>query len=68
MEREAKNCGISIKAFKSDNGIFKAAVFKVDLKNPDQSITYCGVSAHHQNGIIERNPSYSLTRQKFTLT
>ena len=54
MEREAKTSGISIKAFRSNNGVFKAAEFRADLDNLDQHITYCGVGAHHQNGIAER--------------
>ena len=27
--------------------------FKLDCENHNQTITYCGVGAHHQNGIVE---------------
>ena len=54
MEREAKTSGISIKAFRSNNRVFKAAEFRADLHSLDQHITYYGVGAHHQNGIAER--------------
>ena len=47
MEREDTTNGITIKAFKSDNGVFKAAEFRVDIDSLDQHITYCGVGAHH---------------------
>ena len=33
---------------------FKAAEFKADLEENDQSISFCGVGAHHQNGVAER--------------
>ena len=54
MERDAKTCGVKIKAFRADNGIFKSTQFRLELENNDQNITFCGVGAHHQNGIAER--------------
>ena len=53
MERDAKTCGVKIKAFHADNGIFKSTQFRLELKNNDQNITFCGVGAHHQNGVSE---------------
>ena len=35
MEREAKKIGITINAFRGDNGVFKADEFKVDINNLD---------------------------------
>jgi hypothetical protein len=29
-------------------------VFKKQFKDANQSITFCAVGAHHQNGIVER--------------
>ena len=29
--------------------------FRVEIKNNDQSITYCGIGAHHQNWLAESN-------------
>ena len=54
MEREAAKSGIKIKSFQADNGVFKSAEFRLVLKENEQHITFCGVGAHHQNGIDER--------------
>ena len=54
FERFAAQHGVTIKHYRSDNGIFHARVFTDELKSCGQSITYCGVNAHHQNGVIER--------------
>ena len=54
MERDAYKSGVKIKSFRADNGIFKSEEFRLELKNNAQDITYCGVGAHHQNGIAER--------------
>ena len=54
MERECKQSGVKLKAFRGDNGIYKAAEFRAELRNNDQHITFCGVGAHHQNGVAER--------------
>ena len=66
MEIEAKTSGISIKSFRNNSGVFKAVVvFKVDLKYLDQTIAYCGVSAHHQNGIVKRCIIWWMEHQDF---
>ena len=54
IERQSRDAGVKIKSFRADNGIFKAAEFKTDLEMNDQSISFCGVGAHHQNGVAER--------------
>ena len=54
MECECKRSGVNIKAFRGDNGIYKAAEFRAELRKNNQHITYCGVGAYHQNGITER--------------
>ena len=54
MEREAKTNCITIKSFRGDKGVFKAAEFNAYVNSLDQSISYCGFGAHHQNGIVER--------------
>ena len=55
MERDAKTSGVTIKAFRSDNGVFRAAEFRLDLDKNDQTITFCARGAHHQNGVAERH-------------
>ena len=54
MEREAHHSGVKIKSYRADNGIFKAGEFRLDMDKQNQQITYCGVGAHHQNGLAER--------------
>ena len=52
--KRSKKNSRTIKSFRSDDGLFKISEFKADIDGLDQTITYCGVSAHHQNGIVER--------------
>ena len=54
FERYAKNHGINIRHYHADNGIFEAQGFQDALANDGQTITYCGVNAHHQNGRAEK--------------
>ncbi len=59
---EAKNAyeqllrthGHRVKAYHADNGRFAENVFVGDVRDKAQSMTYCGVGSHHQNGIAER--------------
>ena len=43
-----------IKSYRGDNGVYKTAEFRAELRNNDQHITYCGAGTHHQNGVAER--------------
>ena len=55
-ERFATIHGVKLKRFHADNGIFAENAFReVIAESPGQSITYCGVGAHHQNGLVERH-------------
>ena len=54
MEREATDSGVAIKSFRCNNDIFKLAEFRLELKDSDKTISYCGVGSRHQNGITER--------------
>lgn len=42
---------VNMKSFQSDNGIFAEKAFCNSLDQAFQTIKYCGVGAHHQNGI-----------------
>jgi hypothetical protein len=55
FERLAASHGVDIKAFHADNGIFAEKVFRDDVSNSNQTISYCAVGAHHQNGLVERH-------------
>ena len=44
---------MNIKHYHADNGRFGEKKFTDDVKACSQRITFCGVGAHHQNGITE---------------
>ena len=53
MEKVMEQVGIYVKHYHADNGIFADNGFINAINTKDQKITFCGVGAHHQNGIIE---------------
>jgi hypothetical protein len=54
FELHSDSFGVKIKQYHADNGRFQDVRFKEDCTNQGQSITYCGVNAHFQNGRAER--------------
>ena len=54
FERSSEQRGVKIKHYHADNGRFADNAFIQDCKTQGQSISYCGVNAHFQNGIAER--------------
>jgi hypothetical protein len=53
--------GRTAKHYHADNGRFSNKGFHQDITNKGQSITFCVVGVHHQNGIIEnRNKQLTL--------
>jgi hypothetical protein len=46
--------GHSIKRFRADNGRYADVDFMENLASCNQTISFCGVGAHHQNAIAER--------------
>jgi hypothetical protein len=48
--------GVSIRHYHADNGRFAETKWleAVDAHRPQQTISFCGVGAHHQNGIAEK--------------
>jgi hypothetical protein len=54
FEREAALANVQIWKYKADNGIFHSALWKASCDLLQQTIEYCGVNAHHQNGIAKR--------------
>ena len=55
MERQAQKYNVKIKKIRADSGIFKCKKFRDHINSLEQDIIFCGVSAHHQNGIAERH-------------
>ena len=54
FERISESHGVKVRHYHCDNGLFDTIKFKASLQKAHQSITFCGVNAHHQNGKAER--------------
>jgi menaquinone-dependent protoporphyrinogen IX oxidase len=54
FERHAMASNIKIKKYHADNGRFIDNAWTQHLRQSNQSMTLCGVNAHHQNGKVER--------------
>ena len=55
FERHMSDFGHKVKSFHADNGRFAEKQFRESVKLAQQTISFCAVGAHHQNGIIERH-------------
>ncbi len=55
VEREAHLSGRRLTSFHADNGVFTSQEFREDLARKQQTISFSGVGAHHQNGVAERH-------------
>jgi len=53
-KRHAAKSNVTIKKYHADNGRFANKAFKDEVQESNQTITYCGVCAHFQNGITKR--------------
>ena len=54
FEREAHSNGNVISHYRADNGRFVEKSFRDHVDKCIQTIDFCGVNAHHMNGLIER--------------
>jgi Reverse transcriptase (RNA-dependent DNA polymerase)/GAG-pre-integrase domain len=54
FENYARSFGVNITHYHADNGRFIETVWRDDVRLKGQSISYSGVGAHHQNGIVEK--------------
>ena len=54
FERLAAQHGVRILHYHCDNRRFAGKAFVDDVRAGHQTITFCGVGAHHQNGVTER--------------
>ena len=51
-----RNYGVTIRHYLSDNGRFAVNKFlQAVSESPHQTISFCGVNAHHQNGVAEKH-------------
>ena len=53
FEQCARERGVAVKHCHADNGTFKSAAFLKEVTKHQQTISFCGVDAHHQNGTAE---------------
>ena len=54
FEPYAKAHGVTIGHYHADNGIFASKEFMDEVSRSGQTITFCAVNAHHQNGKAEK--------------
>ena len=54
FERFAASHDVTIKHYHADNGRFADTLFREHVKEKGQTISFCGVGAHHQNGKVEK--------------
>ena len=54
FEAFAARRGVKICGYHADNGIFKAKDWVDECRKCEQTLTFAGVDAHHQNGMAER--------------
>ena len=62
----ADSFGVAVRGFHADNGIFAEKLFVDEVTLCNQTISFCGVGAHHQNGKVESHIG-RLTRGSRTL-
>ncbi len=51
FKRFTSRHGVTIEHYNADNDCFADNLFHEAIQQSGQSITYCGIKAHHQNGI-----------------
>jgi hypothetical protein len=68
FEHKAKSFGREIQSYHGDNGQLIENKYKEDMKQKQQSLTVCGIGAHHQSGIAEHQiPTLSKRAQSMLL-
>jgi hypothetical protein len=55
VERAAADLGYHVESYHSDNGIFASEEFQSHCETLGQDLHFCGVGAHHQNGIAKQS-------------
>ena len=55
FESSTNQRGVKILHYHADNGRFAYNTFIADCKAQRQGLSFCGVNAHFQNGVAERN-------------
>ena len=53
LERVCQSHGVQVLHYHADNGLFDKQVFKGSVEKANQTLSFCDVNAHHQNGKAE---------------
>jgi hypothetical protein len=53
FERLLRSHGVTVHHYHADNGLFDTKLFKSAIATASQTLSFCGVNAHHQNGKAE---------------
>ena len=53
-DQEARDNGVTVQGFHTDNGVFTSREFMTHLAESKQSVRFSGAGAAHQNGVAER--------------
>ena len=54
FEQLSHSYNVAIKYYHCDNELCDSKLFKLSIQKTSQSVTFCGVNDHHQNGQVER--------------
>jgi hypothetical protein len=54
FENFARLYGVEISHYHADNGRFIENIWRDDIKEMRQTMSYSGVGAHHENGVVEK--------------
>jgi hypothetical protein len=54
FEAYSQSFGVKIRHYHADNGRFADNLFLQSVREAGQTISFCGVNAHFQNGIAEK--------------
>ena len=54
FERLTSSYDVTVRHYHCDNGLFNSHLFHTSIRRSNQTISFCGVNAHHQNGKAER--------------
>lgn len=67
FEKLSSSMEAPVQAYHADNGRFAEKQFRDDVLAQGQSISFCAVGSHHQNGIIERHIGLLTSATRTTL-
>ena len=54
FERLSKSHDVNIHHYHANNGLFDTKIFTASIQKSGQTLSFCGVNAHHQNGKAEK--------------